>query len=195
MRKDLGTTSIFKSPSSFKSNLYKEINDISCNIYKSYRNSFLSYYPELLSFFPYLEINCFPYKDPCKTITLSGILISNEIVNELLISDKYEAIKYGLKVFIVIPVDFKITGVRVFDYNNVINFEEIPHLYQHYRESPYGNRVICTHHKDKIKSSDPVLSVLKSAWYLYKEYLRYDKYGKFNLDCLPHTYKGSTNMF
>jgi hypothetical protein len=194
IHKELGMPTVFKPKSKFKTELYREIDNIRYK-YNEYHNDFLKLFDDIRKHFPFLSINNFPYANPHKTISLSGILITKELSDECLLTTEDELLQFGLKVFIVIPYDFKKTGIKVFDYFNVIDFESIPYEYRHYRYTQRENLSICTHHKDFIKSEDPILSVLKSAWHLFVEYKKYERTGKFNLSCLSHNYRGSGNNF
>ena len=188
-------TRIFKEPSPFKTSLYSEINVCKQAFYNEYHNDFLREANRIKDEFPYLNINYYPYLNCNRTISLSGILIPKYIINELLITSVDEATKYGLKVFIIVPFTFRRDGVRVFDYNNVIDYDSIPFKFKHFRRSPNNNIVLCTHHKDNIEPVDPVLSVLYSAWTLFLEYKKLERIGVFNLNCLSHDFKGSSYVF
>ncbi|MDZ4196736.1 MAG: hypothetical protein U1C51_05735, partial [Candidatus Izemoplasmatales bacterium] len=48
------------------------------------------------------------------------------------------------------------------------------------------NRFICTHLEENIEKDNSMISVLLSAWYLFQEYKKFDRTGKFDLECMPH---------
>lgn len=190
--KDPGMIKIFKEPTEFHSSIYQEITDVPDEKYEEYYHNFYNIYFKINDIFPGLHVNKFPYFNCKKTITLTGILITRKIIKEFLLTEEYEFLKYGLKVFIVVPLDFIETGIKVFDYYNVIDFSVIPHQYLHFRNTSLKNRVICTHHKDYISPTNPIISVLYSAWSLFVEYKKLEKTGRFDLICLPHNYRGTT---
>lgn len=186
---------VFKDKTSFNSNIYKEIQLLNQYSFNQYYNDFLREFKRIKDEFPYLKTNIFPFRNSNRTISLTGYLIPKYIIDQLLITSEDEAVMHGFKVFVVIPFSFRKDGVRVFDYNSIINYISIPEKFKHFRRTPEGNIVLCTHHRDKIEEKDPILSVLYSAWTLFMEYKRFESTGIFNLKCLSHNYKGSHSIF
>ncbi|MDY0278553.1 MAG: hypothetical protein RBQ97_10780, partial [Acholeplasma sp.] len=170
MHKDHGMIKLFKEPSGFLSSIYMEIVDIPTKEYANYINAFKLFYPHIIDMFPKLRINFFPYSKIEKCITLTGVLITKQVIQEFSLTEEDEFLRFGIKVFIVVPLDFVETGLKIFDYYRIIDFSKIPNPYLHFRKTSLNNIVLCTHHKDFIKPSDPVISVLFSAWALFVEY-------------------------
>lgn len=193
--RDRGMIKVFKDKTPFNTKFYEEIKLLNLFSFYHYYNDFLREYTRIKDEFPFLKINIYPLNNCNRTISLTGYLIPKYIINQLLITTEDEASTHALKVFVVIPQSFRIDGVRVFDYNNIIDYMTIPDEYKHFRRTPNGNVVLCTHHKDKIKKVDPILSVLYSAWTLFMEYKKFERTGIFNLNCLSHTYQGTSSHF
>ena len=121
---------------------------------------------------------------------LQGVLLPNDYIKEFrLTEDEYN--DFGLEVFVLIPEDFQELGIRVYHSRRKINWNAIPEEYRHclYLEGD-KHRALCTHHRTDINKKNCVVGVLNSAFYLYQEYKKFDRTGKFNLDCHAHGYRG-----
>jgi hypothetical protein len=131
-------------------------------------------------YFPFLIFTILPTAKP-NLAFFKGLLIPKE---KMLRIDREENEDKGLPILAVIPLDYKRIGIDVFDCCGRINWEAIEDKYRH-RHANTDNK-ICTHHRADINEENCVIGVLKSAYYLFDEYRKYEKTGRFDLKCHPH---------
>lgn len=177
--------SILNEPKPFRSSIYKIIKEIPQDFYAEYARDFFSQFSECLKIFPLLSVNIVPYRHRVNEITFSGILIPKEVIEDYGLKSDEECLKYGLKIYAIVPAKFLKNGIYVFDYHEVINFQAIPHEYRHTRKIR-NHWIICTHLETNIVKESAIISVLLSAWYLFLEYKKFQRTGKYNLDSVPH---------
>ncbi len=141
--------------------------------------------------FPLLSYHNLPTSRPSVSF-IYGDLIPRW---ELRIYGANTAIKkhISLPVFAVIPVDYHIIGIKIYDSTRCILWEKIPREKRHCFLPQNGFTQICSHHTDDLVGLTPqgiIINCLQSAWHLYTEYRRYDNTGRFDLDCHPHPQRG-----
>ena len=141
--------------------------------------------------FPGLRIVKPPTVHP-KTAYIEGVLLPIKLIKDYhLESDEY--VQFGLEIFVCIPENFQKNGIVVYDSLKVINWDAIHIEYRHCNPLDYNDvRAICTHHYSDINKDNCIIGVLRSAFYLYQEYKKLERTGKFNLVCHEHSYKGVT---
>ena len=154
------------------------------------------YFPKLKEIISLLKINfpgiklVIPPTNCPKSAFLQGVLLPSNYIKEFHLSEDEYSI-FGLQIFALIPENFQEVGIRVYDSRRKINWDEIPNKFRHCLSLEADkHRAICTHHSSDINTENCVVGVLSSAFYLYQEYKKFDRIGKFNLDCHAHGYRG-----
>lgn len=137
--------------------------------------------------FPLLSYHHLPTSRPSLSF-ISGELIPR---GELRIYGVDTAIKkhISLPVFAVIPSDYHVIGIQIYDSTRCILWDKIPYEKRHCFPPYHGFTRICSHRLDDLAGLTPqgiIRDCLQSAWHLYTEYRRYDNTGRFDLDCHPH---------
>lgn len=171
-------------PTQFFYNLSKKVLDGN-----RYYADILSIQQQISSEFPLLSIVLLPTRE-MTTGLIKGILLPQYDIKELyILPEQYE--EFGLQIFAQIPENFRVRGVQVYDASKRINWGEIPDEYRHNhpqtkKEKQFGMVKICTHKDEYINESNCIINVLYSAYYLFKEYQKYDQCNNFDLECLPH---------
>ena len=138
--------------------------------------------------FPLLRYISLPTSKPSLAY-IEGNLIPSE---ELGIFGKDTVIEkhIALPIIAVIPIEYRKTGICIYDSTCCILWDNIPceirHCHQKSRNKP---RQICSHKPSDLLNKDPILAIidcLQSTWHLYTEYRRFERTGEFDLDCHPH---------
>ena len=179
---------IMYNRNSFDYAIYREIDffsNIESNMYQRYLKDSFSQFNAVKKEFPLLKITMLPSNIP-SSLYISGYLIRQEFITMMGLKNKDDYQLFGMKIVAIIPIGFKKTGIRVFDANNIIDYSRIPYEYYHFRSSPKGRIMLCTHKDEKINSKNAIYGVLLSAEHLYNEYKRFERIGRFDLNCLPH---------
>ena len=186
---------IVQPPSKYNSAFFSSV-PTGLNDPHQYYSSLQPYFSSITNEFPFLKIVFLPTVRPT-TSYLQGLLLPKYMIKELaLLPEQYG--KYGLPIFAHIPEDYEVKGIVVYDACNRINWEHIPYRIRHQLnqskdEKSHNIYKICTHKQEDINKTNCVINVLHSAYFLFREYQRYDKLKQFTLDCHPHGNTGRKN--
>ncbi len=143
--------------------------------------------------FPLLHYHHLPTSRPSLSF-ISGDLIPSA---ELGIYGADTAIKLhvSLPIFAVIPADYHVIGIKIYDSTRCILWGNLPYDKQHrFWLKDNGFTRICSHHIDDLVGLAPqeiIRNCLQSAWHLYTEYRRYERTEHFDLECHPHGEKNN----
>ncbi len=177
-----GVGTIISKSSLFEKSLMEKIlvKNILAEDFSKYYCSLKGIGKKIQEKFPLLKFTLLPTQE----ITLGyikGELAPADLVREF---GKKTVIKQGISfpIFAVIPMDYSVRGIKVYDACKRINQEKIPEKYKHFN----GGLEICTHKPVDITPDNAVIDVLQSAWHLYLEYKKYEKTGRFDLECHAH---------
>lgn len=178
---------IINAPSKYNSEFFSS-KPVELKDCQRYFSSIKKLFYELKKQFPLLRICMLPSYKP-KTVFVQGILLPTYAIEEkYLDDDQYE--QFGLPIFAHIPENYQEIGIEVYDSCQRINWENIPIEYRHCIPLNVNSKQtvrICTHHLDYVNKNNCFFPILKSAYYLFEEYRKYEKTGKFDLKCLPHS--------
>lgn len=177
-----GKGTIISNSRTFDEDLMLKITKADCSDeqYQDYYNSLKGVSGKIKEFFPLLVFTILPTIK--KTLAyIKGDLITREWLNEYgYVEAKEKGISFPI--FALVPYDYLRTGIIVYDACNRINKNKIDYKFLHMND---GNE-LCTHKPVDITSENAVIDVLKSAWYLYTEYKKYERTNKFDLKCYTH---------
>lgn len=178
----LGKGTVVSNSRCFDSGLLDKIvvTKISREEYNSYYSSLLGLARRIKERFPLLKLTLLP-TTTWVLAYIKGDLITADLLEKY--GESY-AIKQGMTfpIFAVIPINYQEEGIKVFDSCNRINKEKIDNRYLHMN----GDNELCTHKPVDITPENAVIDVLQSAWHLYTEYKKYERTGRFDLDCYEH---------
>ena len=157
---------------------------------QKYYKSVFGLFDEVKKQFPLLRICILPSTKP-KTSFIQGLLLPMYAIKEKYL-DVEQYSEFGLPIFAVIPENYQTNGIRVYDAYKRILWDNIPVEYRHC--VPFNantcearrKRYICTHNSKDINTDNCVIPILKSAYFLFEEYRKYERTGRFDLSCLPH---------
>lgn len=181
---------IFDYTGKFDSSIYDLVMSVEANPYAGWDEYFSSLFGVsklLADSFPLLSYHHLPTSRPSLSFIL-GDLIPRD---ELRIYGADTAIKthISLPVFAVIPPDYHVIGIKIYDSTRCILWDRIPYEKRHCFRLQNGFTPICSHHKDDLAGLTPkeiIRDCLQSAWHLYTEYRHYERTGRFDLECHPH---------
>lgn len=179
---------IIQPPGTYNSAFFSSV-PVILNEPHKYYSSLSPYFNAISQEFPLLKIVCLPTRKPT-TSYIQGLLLPNYMIKDLaLLPEQYA--KYSLPIFAHIPEDYESTGIVVYDSRNRINWEQIPYHIRHKLQQTEEEKTcniykICTHKQEDINKTNCIINVLHSAYFLFLEYQRYEKYNQFTLDCHPH---------
>lgn len=157
---------------------------------QKYYKSIVSLFDEIKRQFPLLRICILPSNKP-KTAFIQGLLLPLYVIKEKYL-DIEQYLEFGLPIFAVIPENYQTIGIRVYDACKRILWDNIPVEYRHCiplnanTNDAKRGRYICTHNSKDITTDNCVIPILKSAYFLFEEYRKYERTGRFDLSCLPH---------
>ena len=160
---------------------------------------------EALDFFPCLEkafhSSDLTYDNQIKiTYALKGLLVTRDELDKyhLTAEDAKTYFRDSFVIYCVIPVDFLKHGCKIYDSNNVINWQKLPYEHRHISQSASKNLgvLLCTHLPDEVKDmNNPILENLKTAYALYKAYKHYLKTSQWLLDEYKHGNEGKEQYY
>lgn len=174
---------IIREARAFNEKLNNYLTNIPEGLISDYYSSLEGISAKIHNEFQCLKYVSLPTMKP-KTSFIYGDLIPN---NEIKRFGKMEVAEsnLALPIFAIIPVNYTIIGINVYDCKKRIIWENIPNEYCHCRDKNDG--WICTHNPKKdIMGENCIIDILYMAWNLFQEYKRFDRTGKFELDCHPH---------
>ncbi len=182
LKQNLGDRKIISNSNEFDKTLMEKIKleNIEDEEYIAYCNSFLGLTKRIKDRFPLLKFTLLPTKEKALAY-IKGDLCDREHFENY--GQKYmRKNNMSFPIFAILPLDYRSKGIRVFDACNRINQKQIPNEYLHFNEK----NEICTHKPIDITPENAVIDVLQSAWHLYIEYQKFERTGRFDLNCYPH---------
>ena len=162
------------------------------NELKNYQENIYKHIIETLDMFPYLTCALIPKSDYPEFV-LKGLLIESDylISNSLTIKTAQSYFKNLLLVRVVIPLDYRMTGCKIYDVNKVIDWNKLPDEHRHFNGSfDYGN-LICSHLPEEVPDMDnPILENLRTTFKLFLAYNYYIKTKQWKMEEYKHGESG-----